>query len=80
MAGLGEACYHIAAQMFCIEAAVQIRNSKTVTQEKAYWMLPSATDKVEYAPVSNMDFASPSTKKKQFDKNIVVLAVIMHLN
>ena len=73
MARLGEACSHIAPVMFYIEAAVRIRNAKPVTHEKAYWVLPSATDKVEYAPVSKMDFASPSTKKKQLDKNIELL-------
>ena len=84
MAGLGEACSHIASLMFYIEAAVRIRNSITVTEEKAYWMLPSAINKVEYAPVSNMDFASPSTKKKRLDKNIELLNGsadrITHLN
>ena len=41
MAGLGEACSRVASLMFYIDAAVRIRDSKTVTQEKAYWMLPS---------------------------------------
>ena len=70
MAGLGEACSHVASLMFYIDAAVRIRDSKTVTQEKAYWMLPSALDKVDYVPVSDMDFSSPSTKKRKLDKNI----------
>ena len=70
MAGLGEACSHVASLMFYIDAAVRIRDSKTVTQEKAYWMLPSALDKVDYVPVSDMDFTSPSTKKRKLDKNI----------
>ena len=48
MAGLGEACSHVASLMFYIDTAVRIRDSKTVTQEKAYWMLPSALDKVDY--------------------------------
>ena len=65
MAGLGEACSHVASLMFYIDAAVRIRDSKTVTQEKAYWMLPSALDKVDYVPVSDMDFSSPSTKKRK---------------
>ena len=70
MAGLGEACSHVASLMFYIDAAVKIWDSKTVIQEKAYWMLPSALDKVDYVPVSDMDFSLPSTKKRKLDKNI----------
>ena len=42
MAGLGEVCSHISALLFAIEATVKIRDSKTVTEEPAYWLLPSA--------------------------------------
>ena len=73
MAGLGEACSHVASLMFYIDAAVRIRDSKTVTQEKTYWMLPSALDKVDYVPVSDMDSSSPSTKKRKLDINIELL-------
>ncbi|XDV13806.1 hypothetical protein PO909_002133 [Leuciscus waleckii] len=46
MAGLGEVCSHVSALLFAIEATVKLRNSKTVTQEKSYWLLPSAIKKV----------------------------------
>ena len=36
MAGLGEACTHVAALLFAIEATVKVRDSKMVTEEKAY--------------------------------------------
>ena len=36
MAGLGEACTHVAALLFVVEANVRVREMKTVTQEKAY--------------------------------------------
>jgi len=52
MAGLGESCTHVAALLFAIEASVRIRQSKTCTEEKAYWMLPSSLNKVSYSPVS----------------------------
>jgi hypothetical protein len=42
MAGLGEACTHIAALLFAIEASVKLRDSKTVTEEKTYWLLPTS--------------------------------------
>lgn len=64
MAGLGEACSHIGALLFYIETAVRIEKAKTVTQEKAYWLLPSGIDKVPYAEVQNIDFTSAETKKK----------------
>ena len=41
LVGLGEDCSHVAALLFCIDATVRIRDSKTVTENPAYWMLPS---------------------------------------
>jgi hypothetical protein len=46
MAGTGEVCSHVGAVLFAVKAAVKIRNTKTVTQEKAYWLLPSSISKV----------------------------------
>ena len=40
MAGLGESCSHVGALLFYVEAVVKIRDNKTVTQDKDYWMLP----------------------------------------
>ena len=47
MAGIGEVCSHNGALLFAVEAAVKIQNSKTVTEEKSYWLLPSAVSKVK---------------------------------
>lgn len=66
-AGLGGTCTHVAATLFFLEAAIRIRSSKTVTEEKAYWMLPQR-DRVLYKPVSSIDFSSSKTRKKNFDK------------
>ena len=41
-----------------------------MTQEKAYWLLPSRGKKILYGPVSDMNFTSPSTQKKGMDKEI----------
>ncbi|WAR08655.1 hypothetical protein MAR_018613, partial [Mya arenaria] len=41
MAGFGESCIHVAALLFASDGTVQIRNSWTVTQEPAYWLLPT---------------------------------------
>lgn len=66
MAGLGEACSHVGALLFFVEATVRIRDSKTVTDEKAYWMLPSRKS-IQYAEVVDIDFTSPATLKRKFD-------------
>ena len=70
MAGLGEACTHVAALLFAIEATVKVRDSKTVTEEKAYWLLPGGVKGVTYSEVSDIDFTSAKTKKKLLDISI----------
>jgi putative phage-type endonuclease len=70
MAGLGEACTHIAALLFAIDATVRIRDSKTVTDEKAYWLLPSDMKKVSYEPLKNIDFTSAATAKRKFEQSL----------
>jgi hypothetical protein len=67
MAGLGEACTHIAALLFAIEASVKLRDSKTVTEEKAYWLLPTSVKGVKYKECSEIDFTSAKTLKKKLD-------------
>ena len=61
MAGLGEACTHIAALLFAIEASVKLQDSKTVTEEKAYWLLPTSVKGVKYKECSEIDFTSAKT-------------------
>lgn len=63
MAGLGECCTHVAALLFSIEATVIVRNSKTVTEDKAYW-LPASVKRVSYSALKDIDFTSAKTKKK----------------
>ena len=70
MAGLGEACTHVAALLFSIEASVKIRDAKTVTEEKAYWLLPSACKTIAYKEVNEINFVSAKTAKKQLDIQI----------
>ncbi|CAI5696237.1 unnamed protein product [Oreochromis niloticus] len=63
MAGLGETCTHVAALLFLIEETVKLRDSKTVTQETAYWLLPTASSKVEFWECRKIDFTV--TKRPQ---------------
>ena len=70
MAGLGEVCSHVGAVLFYVDALVKLRNSKTVTQEPAYWMLPSGIQKVEYAAVKDINFKSAKAMRKDLNNNI----------
>ena len=56
MAGLGESCTHVASLLFAIESGVCIRDSMTVTQKKAYWVMPTGVKEVPYAPVKDIAF------------------------
>ncbi|KAL3870825.1 hypothetical protein ACJMK2_038862 [Sinanodonta woodiana] len=73
MAGLGEACSHIAALLFSIEATVKLRDAKTVTEEKSYWLLPSSVKGVTYRKCSEIDFTSAKNLKKKLDTKITCL-------
>ena len=55
MAGLGESCTHVASLLFAIKSGVCIRDSMTVTQKKAYWVIPTGVK-------------GPSTRNKIFWK------------
>ncbi|XP_062603415.1 uncharacterized protein LOC134265178 [Saccostrea cucullata] len=70
MAGLGEACSHVGALLFYVDAAVKIKNSKTVTEEPAYWKLPSGLQKVQYKPIKDINFQSAKAMKKTLEDNI----------
>ena len=70
MAGLGESCSHIGAILFFVDATVRIRDSKTVTEEKAYWMLPASLKSVPYAEMVDINFTSLDTLKRKFDDKL----------
>ena len=67
MAGLGESCSHVGALLFYVDATVRIRGSKTVTQEKAYWLLPTVHREVEYKEIADIDSTAPKTMKRKLD-------------
>ena len=73
MAGLGETCSHIASLLWVIGVGVEMRESLTVTQKSAYWILPPAVKSVPYAPVKDIEFIGKKRKvmssaKKLSDK------------
>lgn len=67
MAGLGETCSHVGAVLFAIKAAVTLRESQTVTEKPAYWLLPSGQPKEKYLEVENIDFHSKVAIKQRLD-------------
>ena len=64
MAGLGEACSHIAATLFAVETAVRLIKDTTCTSKPCEWIRPSS-QKISYAEGSDIDFSSPQRKRKQ---------------
>lgn len=52
MAGLGESCSHVVAMLWAIESGIRLRES--VTQKKAYWVIPNNIKEVPYAPVKKI--------------------------
>jgi hypothetical protein len=76
MAGLGEACSHVGALLFFVDQANRINSTKTVTQEKAYWLMPTGIDRVPYSEVGGIDFTSASTKKKHLDSEVCGNSVV----
>ena len=71
MAGLEESCSHVGALLFYVEAVTKVRDNKTVTPEKTYWMLPASCKEVPYKEIAGIDFTSPATLRKKFDKRVV---------
>lgn len=70
MAGLGETCSHVAALLFSIDGTVKIRDSRTVNQEPAYWLLPASIKTASYRETRSIDFSAAKMMKKRFDQQI----------
>ena len=56
MVGLGESCSHVDYLLWANESGVRIRDSMTVTQKKAYWIIPNGIKEVPHARVKDSDF------------------------
>ena len=65
MAGLGEACSHVSALLFSAETHNRLqRDTSACTSQLCAW-LPPSTKNVPFAPISDIDFTSPITKRKR---------------
>ncbi|KAK3889998.1 hypothetical protein Pcinc_006047 [Petrolisthes cinctipes] len=67
VAGLGEACSHVAATMFAVESGANWSKKESCTPQPCGWVLPSCSS-FKSAPLAKIDFTSPATKYKNFDK------------
>nr|XP_054925241.1 uncharacterized protein LOC126529597 isoform X2 [Dermacentor andersoni] len=65
-AGLGEACSHIGAILFYIQAVVQRRDGQACTDKENAW-LPPPVRSLEAKPVSGVSFSSSKMKKRVID-------------
>ena len=57
---------------------MRIKGKRTVTQEKAYWLLPRFKGKLQYEEVSNIDFSSSDKRHKTFEENVAGLSSSTH--
>ena len=67
MAGIGEACFHIAAVLFTIEANTNMKQQFSCTSLPCSW-LPSSFRSVTFTEISKMDFSTPTSKRIQCQK------------
>ena len=63
MAGLGEACSHVAAVLFAAEANSITKRQFSSTSLPCSWLLPTFRS-VQFAEVHNIDFTIPQHKRK----------------
>ena len=64
MAGLGEACSHIAALLFTLDANTQVKKGLSHTSVPCYWLLPTFKS-VPFARICDIDFTTPQKKKRK---------------
>ena len=64
MAGMGETCSHDASLLWAIGVGIETRESLTVTQRSAYWVLPLAVTSIPCAPIKENDFIGKKGKER----------------
>ena len=61
-AGLGETCSHVASLLWVLAVGIEKRESLTVTQKAAYWVMPPAVRLVPYLPIKDSEFIGKKRK------------------
>lgn len=62
VAGLGETCSHVASLLWVVSTGIEKKESLTVTQKEAYWVIPAGMQSVPYAP-GEIDFIGKKRKR-----------------
>ncbi len=62
--GWGKPALMVASVLWAIESGVRLRDYLTVTQKKAYWVIPHAIKQVPYATVSEISFVGKKKSQK----------------
>lgn len=70
MAGIGETCSHVASLLWVIGVGVERRESLSVTQKSAYWVMPPSVKSVPYSPVREIDFIGKKSKGSTVDTSV----------
>ena len=68
VAGFGDSCSHVATLLWAIEAGVHLRNSMTVTQKRAYWVMSSGVKDVPYATLKDISFRGKSNLRVSWNE------------
>ena len=63
MAELGEACFHVAALLFMLDATSQVKKSLYYTSLPCYWLSPIFKT-VSFTRICDIDFTTPQKKSK----------------
>ena len=64
LAGLGEACSHILAILLAAETHNCLHRDASCTSQLCTWLPPSMQN-VRFAPISDINFTAPATKRKK---------------
>ena len=72
MAGLGKSCAHVSTPLIFVDTAVRTRDTRTVTQEPAYWKIPTSGSNqgIAYLPLTKIDYTSAKSRKRNLDSSI----------
>ena len=64
----GETCSHVSSLLWVVAVGTEKRDSLTVTQKSAYWILPPPVRSITYAPIKDINFIG---KKKKACANML---------
>lgn len=70
MAGLGEACSHVGALLFALEATIKLQKDRTCTDLPCYWSNNASQKLILYEEISNIKFINPAKRLSDSDNSI----------